>query len=441
MQAPTKNPLPAIPEFFLYWAFQNPEQLRSRLICHNGATLKIVHPGYLSLGSGPDLQNALLKINNVMHQGDVEFHLHWQDWFRHGHHYDARYRQVILHVLWYPAPDLPASLSRRFPHLILSRNLRLPVSRWVLHMEALQKERENPISSSQVPDLPRLRQLAWQRFLRKCSELRVQVREHGWEQTLYSGLARVLGYRKNSAPFMQLINILPPQKLLEMVPPIQRSPMLFFVLLGWQSGLLHRALSREPVRQLISHIYRGYAHKLPFRRQKLIQWQFGRVRPFNSPYLRLAALAQFIHHYQHVSLFQHFKQLFEQRLPLSRLQQEVVASLRLPLSPTFTPLLQSLLNIKQIPAYTLGEQRIHQFTINILLPLFFLWAHHQNSPGFRWYIEDLYFQFPPTEDTHLLRPYQSRELPRRAFVQQALLEWVQANRTASSSSPVLPFFR
>ncbi len=425
MQA--QNSLPPIPEFFMYWAFQNPEHLQSELHCLNGAPLKIIRPGQLTLDNGPDLRNAVLEINGIRQRGDVEFHLNWQDWFRHGHHHDIRYRQVILHVLWYPPSNLPDQLVQRFPHFVLSRHLRVPPESWIAHMHSLLQEASLPHSLPQLPT-SLLKEMAWQRFLRKCSELHHTLQQFGWEQTTYLGLARVLGYSKNSTPFMQLVSQLSPSELLRLVPPIQRSPLVFYVLMGWQAGLLHRALQNIPrqnttFHQIVQHIVRQYQHKLPYQNQQLIQWQFGRLRPLNSPYLRLAALAQIIHHYQHTSLFQHLLNIFEQRLPLHRLRQAIVQALRLPLSSSFAPLLQSLLHLNQIPTHTLGEQRIHQFTINILLPLFFLWAHHQNSPGFRWYIEDLYFHFPPADQNHILRQFSRQSLPQRAYLQQGLLEW------------------
>lgn len=445
MQGSNKKPdLPEVPEHFLYWTFQEPELLRSDLRTTDGRLLKILSSGRRNPDNGPDFQDVVLEIGGTVMRGDVEFHIRWQDWFRHGHQHDRRYRQVILHGLWYPARGIPDSLTQKFPHFIISRFLRDPLSVW---LEKMMRYQQDFLSKSanfpgSLPSLPHLKILAEHRFQRKCEIVRSWVEAHGWETALYVGLARALGYGKNSDPFTQMVRQLPPSRLLEIVPPIQRSPLLLWILLGWHTGLFDRPF---PVRhsspeaemlRLIQHIGRQFSARLPYARQELPQWQFSRLRPLNNPYYRLAGYAQILYRYGSGSLFRHLLRLFTERRPLSVLLPRVQSALCLPLSPAFRPFFTDLLGFGAPPLKSMGVQRCRLFTLNILLPLYHLWAQSRNSAGFACYLKDLFFQFPAVDDNAALRRISEKmgDLPRnRAFVQQALLEYLQ---NESSPNPV-----
>jgi len=218
-----------IPEYYLYWTYSSNEFLKHPLYTYDNKPLSILFPGTRNSDNGPDFNGALLQIGDTILRGDVEFHIHWQDWFRHGHHFDRRYDQVILHILWEHPEYLPESLSRRFSHLILSNYLNLPFSSWLKAMEQMQFDKP-PIkinSSANLPNLSTLENIAWKRFLRKCEELRFWIENRGWEETLYLGLAQVLGYSKNSSAFVELLLRFPPSRLLQTVHLIRKCLKVF----------------------------------------------------------------------------------------------------------------------------------------------------------------------------------------------------------------------
>ena len=66
----------------------------------NGAPVKIIHTGVWNLaGSGPDFQLAKIQYDNLTWFGSIEFHLKSSDWYKHQHHHDQSYENVILHVV------------------------------------------------------------------------------------------------------------------------------------------------------------------------------------------------------------------------------------------------------------------------------------------------------------------------------------------------------
>ena len=66
----------------------------------DGRTVEIVHRGRWSHGLGPDFQDTLLLFEGrELRAGAVEMHLRTRSWQDHGHHRDAAYDAVVLHVV------------------------------------------------------------------------------------------------------------------------------------------------------------------------------------------------------------------------------------------------------------------------------------------------------------------------------------------------------
>ncbi len=67
----------------------------------NGGTCELVFSGRAGGPAGPDVCDAVLVFasGEAARVGDVEFHVRSSDWVAHNHHSDARYNNVILHVV------------------------------------------------------------------------------------------------------------------------------------------------------------------------------------------------------------------------------------------------------------------------------------------------------------------------------------------------------
>ncbi|MFI5400661.1 MAG: DUF2851 family protein [SAR324 cluster bacterium] len=81
-----------------------------KLYATDGQPLRVVFPGWLNRGAGPDFREARVLIGATEHRGDVEIHLHEQDWLRHAHDEDPNYGRVVLHVVLI-AGESPAARS------------------------------------------------------------------------------------------------------------------------------------------------------------------------------------------------------------------------------------------------------------------------------------------------------------------------------------------
>ncbi len=66
----------------------------------DGRSVRVIYPGMSSGGAGPDYKDAVLSFEgDGVVRGDVELHVHYEDWRRHGHNTDHAYDRVVLHVV------------------------------------------------------------------------------------------------------------------------------------------------------------------------------------------------------------------------------------------------------------------------------------------------------------------------------------------------------
>ena len=81
----------------LIWkhSFYNSE----KLFTTSGEKIHILFSGYFNIHSGPDFREAKIKINDITMFGDIEIHNKSSDWYKHNHHKDKGYNNVILHVV------------------------------------------------------------------------------------------------------------------------------------------------------------------------------------------------------------------------------------------------------------------------------------------------------------------------------------------------------
>ncbi len=79
----------------------------------NGESCQLIYAGRPGASPGPDIRDAILsftsyhsrteyatatnRVENIV--GDVEIHIRATDWFAHQHHTDARYNNVVLHIV------------------------------------------------------------------------------------------------------------------------------------------------------------------------------------------------------------------------------------------------------------------------------------------------------------------------------------------------------
>ena len=177
--------------------------------------------------------------------GDIEVDLRSSGWRAHGHDRNPAFQNVILHVVWEsekPASGAPPTLPLR---AVLDSPLG-ELSLW-LGGEAAQTLPEElrgdccaplrTLPAAQLLDL--LHQSAHVRLQSKAAQFQARARRVGWEQALWEGLCRALGFKHNVWP-MQRLAELRPRWHTPRTQPLALQARLFGI-----SGLLPLELTRS----------------------------------------------------------------------------------------------------------------------------------------------------------------------------------------------------
>ena len=103
------------------------------LACADGQTVSIIRPGRANTDDrGPDFRDAAIVLSGHALTGDVEIHVRTRDWQSHGHHRDAAYDRVALHVVMWHDEGVTTRCSngREVPVLAVGGRLRAPAAVW-----------------------------------------------------------------------------------------------------------------------------------------------------------------------------------------------------------------------------------------------------------------------------------------------------------------------
>jgi hypothetical protein len=290
----------APPERLLQAIWQHQRLIRERLRTPAGGPVRVLHPGFRNPEAGPDFTGAVIQFGAEAPQsGDVEIDLRPQGWQAHGHDHNPAYRNVILHAVWEAGPTSDGTL----PTLPLAGTLDAPLRElnWTLAAEVPPPLPQcflgrcvaplSELAADEVATL--LRQAAQVRFECKAAALRARARQTGWEQALWEGLFRALGYKWNSWPMQRLAELRERWQ-----PGSSGASDLQARLLGI-GGLLPAELTRSQagtdryLRRIWDQWWRerdAFADSLLPRQL----WRFCNLRPANHPQRRLALASHWL---------------------------------------------------------------------------------------------------------------------------------------------------
>lgn len=260
----------------------------------DGRSIEVLAPGSIQHNSGPDLSEALIRIDGQLWAGTIEVHLRTSEWNAHGHQFDPAYDNVALHVVYQHDKEVHTSKGTVLPTVELMSRVRLESV--VQHRDLMLNRAWVPCAASigrvdeQLIDRW-LERVLLQRLERKADEVEALFHRLGDDprETFYHVLLGGLGSKVNAEPFGMLANALPLRILLK----YRDDPFRTEALLFGQAGLLRTDFAEDYPRRLqVEHQLLAQLHGL--RPAPLAAWKFGRMRPANFPTLRIAQLARFI---------------------------------------------------------------------------------------------------------------------------------------------------
>ncbi len=424
------------PERLLQAIWQHQRLRRDQLRTLDGQSVRVLHPGFASVEGGPDFRGAVLQFGEAAPvTGDVEVDLRTSGWRAHGHDQNPAFCNVVLHVVW--DADRAASGAATLPLRAALDSTLAELSSQLEHA-SLRLLPENLRGQCAAPlrDLPAtaltelLRAAAHVRLQNKAAAFRARAQHVGWEQSLWEGLFRALGYKHNFWPMQSLAELRP-----RWLPGADSLLTLQARLLGL-SGLLPAELSRRPagaddyLRRVWDCWWRERAEFADATLPRKL-WRFHGLRPANHPQRRLALAA-------------HWAQAGNLTARIERWAGAVIPDKKL---------LDSLTNILQVagddywswhwtfrsarmqkPQPLLGEKRVTDLAVNVILPWLWTRAAAGKNEKLRLEIEKRNAAWPAGEDNAVLR------LARQRLLGRSTLR-TGAERTAGEQQGLLQIVR
>jgi len=283
------------PEDFLHYIWKFRLFDKQDLKTNHGENLEIFSAGIQNFDSGPDFQNARIKIGETIWAGNVEVHLSSSDWQKHNHHEDKAYDNVILHVVYRDDVPLMLSNGRKVPTLELRE--RIPDDLYNRYHRLIFGNQSIIPCEANIGSIDSLTLHNWlTRVLIERLEKRtanvfnsLDLNKGDWEETFYQYLAANFGFKTNALPFELLAKSLPQLTFAKH----KNNPTQIEALIFGQAGFLNTDFKDQYPTMLKSE-YEFLQKKYKLKPIENHLWKFMRMRPQNFPTIRLAQFAALI---------------------------------------------------------------------------------------------------------------------------------------------------
>lgn len=317
----------------------------------DGKSVEILSVGEHNRDAGPDYSHARVRIDGKEWVGNIEIHVCSSDWTKHRHHLDSAYDNVILHVV--RTADKPVWNAKG--ELVPQCELNYPSNKD--YLSALFESAQQMDSAvgrigcaEQLLHEPRLLTDGWRKTLlynrleckRASIERLLEITKGSWEHALYISLARNFGFHTNSLPFEQLAINTP----LSYLQKHRNSLFQLTAILMGQAGLIgeDKELKKE---------YDFMRTKFGLTPLETSLWKHARIRPQNSPELRIKQFAELLYKSE---------SLLSKILDINDLKE-----------------LEQLFEVDKM-----GKNSIDILLINTVIPYKYAYAKHRNNSFDAW---------------------------------------------------------
>ena len=312
----------------------------------DGKSVEILSVGEHNRDAGPDYSHARIRIDGKEWIGNIEIHVCSSDWTKHHHHLDKAYDNVILHVV--RTADKPVYNTKG--EVVPQCELQYPSDKdYLSDLFAAAQQMDSAIGrigcAEQLMHEPELLTEGWRKTLlykrleckRSSIERLLEITKGSWEHALYISLARNFGFHTNSLPFEQLAINTP----LSYLQKHRNSLFQLTAILLGQANLLgeDKDLQKE---------YAFMQAKFGLTPMDASVWKHSKLRPQNSPELRIRQFAQLLYQSEN---------LLSKLLDTDDLKE-----------------LEQLFTVPQM-----GKSSIDILLINTVIPYKYAYAKHRNG--------------------------------------------------------------
>ncbi|HWF19369.1 MAG TPA: DUF2851 family protein, partial [Verrucomicrobiae bacterium] len=251
-----------------------------------------------------------------------------------------------------------------------------------------------------------LHQAAQVRWQAKAHHFAARARQAGWEQSLWEGLFRALGYKQNVWPMQRLAELRPHWHA------TSRDPLLYQARLFGISGLLPAELTRA---QAATDDYLRRVWDQWWREREQFAdcilprdiWRFNNLRPANHPQRRLALAAHWL---AACDLPARLERWFTAKIPDGELADSLLQTLQVE-SDEFWSWHWTFRSARLARSQPmLGAARVTDLAVNVILPWFWMRAVEGKNETLQQVAEHRYLNWPVAEDNSILKLARQRLL-------------------------------
>lgn len=397
-------------ESFLHFVWKYQRFNAIDLKTTDGQDIIVFRPGNHNHDSGPDFEEARVKLEKLEWSGSIEIHIKSSDWVRHNHSEDKAYKNVILHVVW--EHDHELFIDHELIPTLELKNLvdSKLVSEYQKHIEE-----KDPIacasqfsSKLEMPYLAMIEGVLVERLEQKAAEILkiLQETHNDWDEVFYRLLVTNFGFYTNKLVFRQLTQKLPFATLKKNLSDLTKLEALFF----GQAGFLDNPVDQYQGKLREEFNYLKSKHNLPPAIQKH-EWKFGKMRPANFPSLRIAQISNLFYSQPRI-----FINLIE-----SEDINKIFSLLRFKLSPYWNSR-YDFGKTRKPPKNTIGIKSIENIAINTMAPILAAYSKYMKDPYYMDRAIDLLEKIPP-EDNRITKEWKRiGKTPKNAMDSQAQIQ-------------------
>ena len=406
----------AVRELWLHFLWKSGRLNDCALICTKGRSITVLSAGWYNRGWGPDFREAKILLGQDEYFGDIEIHVDESAWYGHGHHLDAAYNRVILHVFLHRGKTAAVN------------QLRQPLAG--LHLGTLRQgtlEKTIPLHPASIEDVPGacglrlgkknvsklkkfLMQASEQRLLQKTELLERDLPNLGpkeQEDLLYTRICRSLGYSAHADLMTQLSLHYPYSKLKPLFSTSHRQVRVevlsrWFGCGGILSSVDQNGLHDDMRREWLA--FRQFWQNLSAEGIDATHFPKQASRPLNRPARRLTGLFYHLEKTDFYGLFKSWlrfvvrcgKLIETERKARRFLLSELDAMFPQPDWEPFARLVDAGSCGKTSgPMKLIGRQRQLIVLVNAVIPFFLAWARLEDRKEIEKILFSLFLVLPP----------------------------------------------
>ncbi len=377
----------------------------------DGQEVLILQRGKLNTNAGPDFSAARIRIGEADWVGNIEIHIHSDDWYLHKHHTDIAYNNTILHVVFAHHKQAQRQDGTLVPTIeintqifdnVLANYQTLKTAKHWIPCAPFIKQIDN-FTHAQAIDRALINRLE-----RKTEQVKqwLQLANNDWHSVFYYAIARSFGFGVNAPAFEQLAICLPISILGKHKQDITQIEALIF----GTAGFLEENI-KDNYHQKLKQEWAFLKAKYELKALPNSTFKMMRMRPGNFPTIRLAQLAALIFKSYHLMA----EMVDTDDLKLIEKKFEIAPSIFWQTHYTFG---------KETKKHTanLSLSAIHLILINAVVPTLFEYAQSIGRENLHQKAINLLQQLPP-EKNNITNTWKTLGITAlNAFESQALIE-------------------